>query len=62
MKKREEWDHQVSSKMDCNRKWQNILAVKSKDEELSFNQLRSISGIKGTVWVAANVEVKAFYH
>lgn len=39
-----------------------MLAIKSKDEVLSFNQLRSISGIKGTVWVAANAEVKAFYH
>lgn len=48
--------------MDCNRKWQNMLTVKSKDEVLSFNQLRSISGIRGTVWGAANAEVKAFYH
>ena len=48
--------------MDCNKKWQNMLAVKSKDEAHSFNQLRSISGVKGTVLVAANAEFKAFYH
>lgn len=48
--------------MDCNRKCQNMLAVKSKDEVHSFNQLRSIRGVKGTVLVAANAEFKAFYH
>lgn len=56
------YDHQVSSEMDCNRKWQNMLAIKFKDEVHSFNQLRSISGIKGTVLVAANAEFKTFYH
>lgn len=49
-------------KMGCNRKWQNTLAIKSKDEVHSFNQLRPISGIKGPVLVAANAEFKAFYH
>lgn len=55
-------EHQVSSTMGCNRKWQNVLAIKHNNEVCSLNVLCSISGMKGAVLVAANTEFKFFFN
>lgn len=55
------YEHQVSSTMGCNRKWQNVLAIKHKNEVCSLSLLSSISGMKGAVLVAANTEFKDFF-